>query len=206
MDGQAGESAITVGEFSIHFRFWADFLQKALWPDLKMRKSLGTHTHSLSHTHIAGDHFIPGKKKRRKKQLIHNCKCHSLCVETVRFAVDGERGRRICCVFLSSLSASEFSLEERAAAWRVGRFSLCSVPGREAATGGGEEANAHEQVTAKGAWGSVSLGTLGDGTERALELCLPGHRHGAAVLPARGQGLLPGASAPRHFPPDPPPG
>lgn len=53
MDGQEGGSAIKLGEFSICSRLWADFLQKAVWPHLKMRKSLSTHTltHARAHTH-----------------------------------------------------------------------------------------------------------------------------------------------------------
>lgn len=62
MDGRAGGSAIKPREFSICSTIWADFLQKAIWPDLKMRKSLNTHTH------IAGEHLV----LREKKNHTHN--------------------------------------------------------------------------------------------------------------------------------------
>lgn len=85
IDGQAGRSAITPREFSICSRTWADFVQKAVWPDLKMRKSLNTHTR----THIAEENLALEKKKPTR--LIHNCKCLSLCVETARSTDDKEQ-------------------------------------------------------------------------------------------------------------------
>lgn len=59
MDGRAGGNAIKPREFSICSTIWADFLQKAIWPDLKMRKSLNTHTH------IAGEHLVLRRKKNK---------------------------------------------------------------------------------------------------------------------------------------------
>jgi hypothetical protein len=67
------------------------FFQKAIWPDLKMRKSLNTHTHSPTHTYalILQESILFLKKK--KKQLIYNYKCRSLCEEAATSTADREQ-------------------------------------------------------------------------------------------------------------------
>ena len=50
-----------------------------------MRKSLNTHTR----THIAEENLV--LEKNPHTHLIHNCKCLSLCVETVRSTADKEQ-------------------------------------------------------------------------------------------------------------------
>lgn len=68
-------------------------------------------THSLSHTHTLQE-TISFLEEKKKKQLIHNCKCHSLCVETVRPTADREQEAMVFCFCFSPQSMSEFSLEE----------------------------------------------------------------------------------------------
>lgn len=106
MDGRASGSAIKPREFSICSRLWADFLQKAIWPDLKMRKSLSTHIPSLTHTYTH-TYCRRASRSRKKPQLIHNCKCRSLRVETARSTADREQE----AFFFSPQSTSKFSLE-----------------------------------------------------------------------------------------------
>lgn len=68
-------------------------------------------THSLSLTHTLQE-TISFLEEKKKKQLIHNCKCHSLCVETVRPTADREQEAMVFCFCFSPQSMSEFSLEE----------------------------------------------------------------------------------------------
>lgn len=109
MNGRAGGSAIKPREFSICSMIWADFLQKAIWPDLKMRKSLNTHTHIAEHLVL------------RKNTHTHTINTQLKMSQSVRGDSNPTADREqeamcFCCFFPFLQSTSKFSWK----CWQLG--------------------------------------------------------------------------------------
>ena len=124
MDGRAGGSAIKPREFSICSTIWADFLQKAIWPDLKMRKSLNTHMH------IAGEHLVLRKKKKTTHTINTQLKMSQSVRGDSKPTADREQeAMHFCCFFFPSSKARQSSPGSVGNRVRGLRDFYCTVSG-----------------------------------------------------------------------------